>query len=151
MRPSEVRQTILEDHEKLREELAELARISLKVATAEPGDLAPLLRDRGEAFLEHFLRHLALEDAHLKPAVRDADGWGEARAQRLEDEHTHQRQLLEGILGRLRDESFPEAELALELRGLVEVIREDMQQEEKVMLDANLLRDDVVGVDVEAG
>jgi hypothetical protein len=38
-----------------------------------------------------------------------------------------------------------------DIRGLVGLLRDDMREEETVFLDERVLRDDIVGIDVEAG
>lgn len=146
MRPSEVRQRILDDHAALRRLLADVQQ-----ALAATPPSAPAIRSLGESLRQRFLEHLELEDRTLVPALRTIDAWGEERAARLDREHRHQRERLDEIMGRLRPEERAGAELAGDLARLVREILLDMEHEEKTVLDENLLRDDVVTTDVEAG
>lgn len=150
MNPSQVRETILEQHAALRERLAELRELA---ADATSGDAAgaDLLREAGLRVLTMLGSHLDFEDLHLLPALREADAWGEERAKLVTREHAEQRELFDYTVARLRDTSRPSRLLARQIETLVEAILEDMNEEEKTMLDENLLRDDVVGIDVEAG
>ena len=100
---------------------------------------------------DKLVAHLDFEDRYLVPTIRDVDAWGEERANRLAQEHVEQRELFQYILGRLRDTNRPSILLGRELLAFVEVLLEDMQQEEQTVLDADLLRDDVVSIDVETG
>ena len=59
--------------------------------------------------------------------------------------------LFQYILDRLRDTNRASILLGRELLAFVEVLITDMQQEEETMLAAELLRDDVVGIEVETG
>jgi iron-sulfur cluster repair protein YtfE (RIC family) len=144
MKPSEVRQRILDDHAALRRLLADVQQ-TLGAAAPEPRALRAL----GDALRQRFAEHLALEERTLVPALRAIDAWGEERAGRLEREHREQRARLDAIVARLQQEAG--AALAADLRGLAREILLDMEHEEKTVLDENLLRDDVITTDVEAG
>ena len=146
MRPSEVRQRILDDHAALRRLLADIQET---LGGSAPH--APAIRALGESLRQRLLEHLELEERTLVPALRTLDAWGEERAARLDREHRHQRERLDDIMGRLRREERAGAELAADLEQLVREILLDMQHEEKTVLDENLLRDDVVTTDVESG
>ena len=82
MLPSEVRRMILDDHEWLRTQLAEVDDLARRVLEGESG-LVERLREIGTTLQTRFLEHLDLEDRHLLPALRDADAWGEERASRV--------------------------------------------------------------------
>ena len=88
---------------------------------------------------------------NLVPAIRDADGWGEERANLLAREHVEQRDQFQYILDRLRDTDRASILLGRELLAFVGVLLADMQREEQTVLDADLLRNDVVGIDMETG
>lgn len=91
------------------------------------------------------------EDRHLAPALREADAWGEERAAKLDRDHREQRQVLSHCLAAVADESRPASVVARTLIDLVGMLREDIEDEERVLLDERVLRDDVVGIDVETG
>ena len=150
MQPSQVRRQILDDHDKLRGMLSSLEALA-RAVLAGNRDQAGALRAEGEALHERLLEHMHWEDLYLVPALREADAWGEARAAEVERDHREQRELLGHTLAGLRDQSRPLAALADSLIDLVALLREDMEQEEQASVDARVLRDDVVGIDVEAG
>ena len=150
MRPSEVRRHVLHDHEILRGMLEELDALIRDTLAGDQNLVGPL-RDRGEALLARLSEHMRWEDVHLSEALREADAWGRERAAALEEEHREQRRLLREALERLRDESRPAPMIARGLADLVERLRRDMIEEERDTLDERVLRDDVVGIDVETG
>ena len=149
--PSEVRHRILEDHDRLRESLSELEELARGCLDRGEGEVLAVLREKGEHFHEFLSRHIFWEDQYLAPALRDADAWGDERVKRLEEEHREQRELLADHLNRLRDPTRDVAQIARDLLLLGDLLRADMDREEKQTLDPNVLRDDVVSVGFEDG
>ena len=150
MRPSEVREMILADHDKIRVLLDRVEALAAEVGGGN-ASAAGSLRQSGAALHTELSRHLDLEDEHLGPALRDADGWGEERERQLREEHREQRALLAYILEQIRDTDRLPVLLSQTLRTFVASIREDMEHEEAAVLRDDILRDDVVAVNVEAG
>lgn len=150
MKPSEVRRRVLKDHARIRGLLDEVEALTRRFRGSEP-DVRDELREKGIELHDALCEHLDMEDVILARALREADGWGEERAERLADEHREQRELFAYILSRLRDGARPTILLARELQNFVDILRVDMQHEEETELSGDVLRDDVVGVDVEAG
>lgn len=150
MQPSEVRRRILDDHRELRTLLLSLETLGRDVL-AGARDHVGALRLEGEALHERLLEHMRWEDLYLAPALEDADSWGRERAAALESDHREQRELLQHTLSGLRDPSRPTVALARTMVDLVKLLRDDMREEEQTLLDPRVLRDDVVGIDVEAG
>lgn len=149
-RPSAVRQRILDDHELLRGLLAEVEEL-VRRTRAGDAEAAEALPGRGRALRARFLDHLALEDAHLVPALRAADAWGEERARRVEVEHAEQRERMQSLLEHMESPERSLDQLAEELAALVADLRADMEGEERAVLSEDLLRDDVVSINLEAG
>lgn len=145
MYPSEIRKTVLDQHASLRVLLAEAdqlaGRITERGATQE-------LRQVLERLLGQFELHMAFEEGVVAPALQDADAWGPERVAQLRDEHARQRHLIE----QARSSLFGRAE---DVPGLVNALcswmREDMEDEERTMLDPDLLRDDLVTIGQCAG
>ena len=79
------------------------------------------------------------------------DAWGEERAEILETDHREQRELLRDVIDKLRDHDRPPRVVAENVLDLVALLRQDMEEEEAMLLDPRVLRDDIVGIDVEAG
>lgn len=104
----------------------------------------------GHELRREFNAHLDLEDRLLVPALRDGDAWGEIRAQQVAAKHGELRQELQALP---LHESCPldPCALAARLIAVIEALRADMAREEHGVLTPELLRDDVLGIDVEDG
>ncbi len=148
MRPSEIRDRILDDHRALRGELEGLQRLAGDVDGGAPSEA---LRAEAQAFLARLRTHMSWEEAYLLPALRSADAWGEVRAERLTSDHREQRELLDFILVRLCDATRPARIVAADVLHLIDLLRQDMREEEEELLDERVLRDDVVAIEVETG
>ena len=147
MRPSEVRQRILEEHERLRDSIYIVRNLAREVARGDPSRV-PILQKYAVGLDSELRTHLDLEDRHLVPVVLEC--LGEQAAAELSREHAEQRALLECVLRRLRDERRPPLLLARELQTLSELLLEDMaREEEELLANADLwddLSDDVASV-----
>ena len=150
MQPSEIRLRILDDHQTIRGMLLSLERAALGVSDGE-SQLAGPMRLEGEVLLEHLLEHMSWEDRHLRPALVEADAWGRERAERLDRDHREQRDLLRYALASVEDQSRPALVIARQLIDLVRLLREDMEDEERLLVNDKVLRDDVVAIDAETG
>lgn len=144
MRPSEVRERILWDHEKLRRRLDRLEDL----ARSED---ASALRAEAREFLEALETHMGWEDRCLVPVLRAADAWGETRCERFAEEHVEQRRTLAHVMAHLEDPDRPSVLVTRELLDLIVLLRDDMVEEESVFLDERLLRDDPVAIDLFTG
>lgn len=151
MRPSEVRGHVLQDHEGLRRDLDRLEERAKQTRREDPVSHLPSLLGDAETLLEKLQVHMRWEEVHLLPVLRDADAWGEERALRLERDHREQRALLDFILERLHDTERPNELLYSDVFGLIAFLREDMEEEERDLLDERVLRDDVIAIEMEAG
>ena len=150
MKPSDIRKKVLADHRMLGGMLSSLEDLAKDVLNGQH-DESGALCERGEGLLDHLGEHMQWEERYLAPAIRAADSWGEERARRLFDDHREQRILLEHALIRLRDPVCPAVLLAGNLLDLAALIRDDMIDEERRMLDVRVLRDDVIVIDTRAG
>ncbi len=121
MKPSEVRERTLRDHEGLRTALDRLERCCREAARGDPLP-AGQLREAA---------HTLLVD--------------------VRSDHREQRETLGHVLASLRDARRPPALVALMLHDLIALLHDDMAEEGDLLLDARVLRDDVVGIDVETG
>jgi len=119
--------------------LDELDQRAFRVLEGRENELSAL-RDYGLTFLSKFAEHLAFEDRFLAPALRAAGTEGIDHAKYLADDHREQRELLKYILSGLRDRSRPAPVVAGELRGLVELILDDMVMEEMTIIEGAILR-----------
>jgi hypothetical protein len=149
MKPSEVRTRILSDHERLR---ADLDRLEVLVRDLRGGRAASgTLRLHAAALVARLQAHMRWEEFYLLPALRDADAWGEQRAERLVSDHRQQRELFDFLNARLCDDAQPAALVARDVAHLVSLLRDDMREEEAELLDEHVLRDDVVAIAVQTG
>ena len=131
---------ILGEHADLRRMLAEVEELAERFERGD-AEVARALRDRGLALHRMLCAHLDLEDEILAPALQAVDAWGEVRAERLAREHREQRELLQYLLDRLREESRPTLLVARELRNFALLLRSDMEYEEATALRADVLCD----------
>ena len=150
MKPTEIRARVLRDHRSVRTQIERVAALSRAALAGTSRDTAAL-RAAAHELIRVLGRHLLWEDEHLLPALEAADGWGPARVQRMQADHGEQRELLRHVATVLEDPSRPPELLARTTLDLARLLQDDMEDEEKVMLDPAVLRDDAVGIDVETG
>ena len=144
MRPSEIRQRMIRDHDALRwlcvrVEFAANRVLAGDEASEEALDVA------GAELYRLLLDHLEHEERVLLPVLGDVDAWGPERVARVEAEHREQRRRLAEVFRPL-EPLTPHHRAAVVLREIAE-LREDMQAEERDTLSPDLLRDDVVSID----
>jgi hypothetical protein len=140
MKPREIRNYILTDHAFLRGMLDDLDQRAFRVLEGREDEISTL-RDGGLSFHSKFEEHLAFEDRFLAPALRAAGLAGVEHSKHLADDHREQRELLTYILSGLRDQTRPARVIADQLRGLVELILDDMALEDMTIIRGAVLRD----------
>jgi iron-sulfur cluster repair protein YtfE (RIC family) len=148
MDPSQVRERVLADHRALRhmlERVEVLARHVLQGKHTAVEKLDGQVRTLDERMREH----MALEERILVPALRQADAWGKERVERFHAEHERQRKILASLWRDSPDDAGHGMKLALLAWGLVRLLQEDMADEERVSLNADVLRDDPIQTRVE--
>ena len=150
MQPSEIRACILEEHSALR---AQLGRVQEWTARAERRETRAGYRfvELARSLLEALLRHLDHEDRVLVPALRDADLWGDLRAERVVEEHREHRREARALLARLAPQGAPDPDAVRAFDRFGEALLEDMAAEERTSLDPRVLRDDVIAIDADSG
>jgi len=150
MTPGELREQILAEHAKLRRMLADLEECSKSALGRGPAGREEL-RTMGEQLLFDLEQHMQHEDRHLIPALRTIDSWGAERAARVEADHRGQREQMRAYLDALRQQNASEADLAALLLDISTWLARDMAEEEETTLHPDVLRDDVVGIEVDTG
>ncbi|MAE94682.1 MAG: hypothetical protein CL910_08490 [Deltaproteobacteria bacterium] len=148
--PSEVRRRVLEDHVRVRLALQEL-RSSAEWARTGVSDRGPNLRQEAGRFTDFFFQHLEMEEEILLPTLRGVDAWGDARAERVLEEHLEQRQMLTELLEDLDRTPERLTRHARHVLWLADAIEADMLHEEESVLSEKLLHDDLVNVDSMGG
>ena len=149
MRPSEIRERVLAEHERLR---ADFERIEAIARAAHDGALERFgdLRVEADALLARLLSHMRWEESYLLPTLRNSDSWGAERAARLIKDHRDQRELFRFLHSRLAS-TEPWPVMAQRLSDLIALLRDDIAEEERDLLDERVLRDDVVAIDALSG
>jgi iron-sulfur cluster repair protein YtfE (RIC family) len=150
MLPSQVRRTILDDHEHLRAALVALEKLAQALTEGDHEPLAQALAAL-RAMKQRFFDHLDLEEAIMVPALRDADAWGPDRAELVLNEHREQRAELEALVQELGRAGTAPPVVGQRILSWIEALRADMVHEESAVLSPDLLRDDVISIDLEAG
>lgn len=143
-----VRARILRDHGALRAKLEQLQHFALEAKGGNSG-AAERAVELTRSLFEELADHLDIDEQVLVPMLREADAWGELRADELVRHHETQWQELKEL--RARADSSSVLALAAELAALVTALRSDMLAEDREVLAADVLRDDVLGIDVEDG
>lgn len=149
MRPSAVRKRIQSEHDELRTQLDKLEALAERLGQDDGAAVEPAIALSQDLY-ETLRDHIDLEDAILAPALREADAWGDLRADKLVAHHREQREELMALGNDIPSGVNPR-DFGERLRAFILDVREDMKHEEKALLDENLLRDDVIGIDVDPG
>jgi 3-methyladenine DNA glycosylase Mpg len=90
------------------------------------------------------------EEAHMAPAIEEADGFGPERVRHLHAEHAKQRQELDRLVDAIR-EAGSQDELASGVTKLANMLRVDIEQEEREYVTDKLLRDSLIPTDTFGG
>lgn len=144
LKHSEIRTTILEEHERLRERMQQL-EVSLDGRAGSSSGFPVALK----SFLVEFSKHIAHEEELLRPVLAQVDAWARQRVESLDREHHEQRQKLSELAQ--MDPSAAPAAFVARVREALEWIRLDMAGEEKSILAPELLRDDIIVIDSFGG
>lgn len=150
MQPSQVLDRVLHDHKRLRIAVSEIEVLAKRVIDGADDQLESLL-ERGQALAATLATHMGWEDRYLAPALEDADAWGPERAALLAEDHREQRVVLTQLIEGLANRSESAVVLATDLLKFAHGLMRDMDEEEAAFVNPSVLRDDVIGIDVEAG
>jgi hypothetical protein len=143
------RHAILSQHRKLRgllERAGCVAEAALDGRPPSPDAVASVI---GDIRLTMEV-HLTFEERVLLPLLRDDLPVGPERADRLLDEHTRQRAMLATLsLEAVRHPELPT--LAAKLAHVTAWLLADMAEEERCLIVADVVRDDIVAIDQTCG
>jgi iron-sulfur cluster repair protein YtfE (RIC family) len=139
----ERRRILCAQHGHLRQTVA-AAQQAARELLARRGSAANL--QAAVASLEDELRvHLADEERLLEPILATIDAWGPVRLELLRAEHAHQRAVLAVLTG---PTASPAAPLVAErMLSLCADVLDDMESEERELLNEKVFRDDLVLLD----
>jgi iron-sulfur cluster repair protein YtfE (RIC family) len=146
--PSEVRRKVLSQHREIEQMLSELEAgvTHLGDGTVDSGQVK-----RAAYALRGILElHMNFEEAHMVPAINEADGFGPERVRHLHQEHEQQRQELDRLVDLIREASSTE-ELRRNVVRLAQMLRQDIEDEERDYVNEKLLRDHIIPSDTFGG
>jgi len=135
--PSEVRRTLLAEHNELRTRLKIVESLARELLAGEP--VHPELVHEIDELRRSLQAHNATEELHLEPLLRGADAWGSIRVEQMLHEHLDEHLEFRSILG-LTDLQA----LAKALPALATKLRAHMKHEEKTFLNRDVLKDDLI-------
>jgi iron-sulfur cluster repair protein YtfE (RIC family) len=143
MNHEERRTTLQRQHLELRSLIAQVRTVAVAVLDgAAPDELRTRIGD----LTTDLQAHMATEEALLGPILERIDAWGPVRLDLMRAEHAHQR----GVMSLLRSRgagALPPEALARRTIQLLEEILADMDAEDRDILDAKVLRDDLIQLD----
>ncbi|MGB8221776.1 MAG: hemerythrin domain-containing protein, partial [Polyangiales bacterium] len=146
--PSEVRQKVLSQHREIEQMLSEL---EAGVAQLGAGSVDAEQVKRAAYALRGILElHMNFEEAHMAPAIHEADGFGPERVRHLHAEHAEQRQELDRLVDAIRGASSPD-DLAASVTRLADMLHADIEEEEREYVTEKLLRDSIIPTDTFGG
>ena len=146
--PSEIRSKVLSQHREIEQILAEL---EAGVEQLGGGSVEPAQLKRAAYALRGILElHMNFEEAYMVPAIEEADGFGPERARHLHADHDEQRRELDRLVEAIREASSTE-DLASGVKRLAEMLREDIEQEERDYVTDKLLKDNIIPSDTFGG
>ena len=146
--PSEIRTKVLSQHREIEQMLSELeAGVSqLGAGTVDDGQVK-----RAAYALRGILElHMNFEEAYMAPAINEADGFGPERVRHLHAEHAEQRRELDRLVDAIREASSPDG-LASGVTKLANMLRKDIEEEEREYVTDKLLSDHIIPTDTFGG
>ena len=146
--PSEVRRKVLSQHREIEQMLSEL---EAGVAQLGDGTVEAVQVKRAAYALRGILElHMTFEEAHMVPAIEEADGFGPERVRHLHAEHADQRQELDRLVDAIQEAGSP-VDLASSVTKLANMLRKDIEEEEREYVTEKLLRDSIIPTDTFGG
>ena len=146
--PSEVRRKVLSQHREIEQMLSELEAGVAKLAVGEVD--AGQVKRAAYALRGILELHMNFEEAYMVPAIHDADGFGPERVRHLHAEHAEQRRELDRLVDAIREASSTD-DLASSVTKLAEMLRVDIEEEEREYVNEKLLSDHLIPSDPFGG
>lgn len=146
--PSEVRRRVLTQHREIEAMLTELENGTSQLL--EGKEVVEQVKRASYALRGILELHMAFEEQHMAPAITVADGFGPERARHLHAEHAEQRAHLDQLVHSILEAEAPEA-IHAGVTQLAEMLRLDIEEEERAYVNEKLLRDDIIPTDTFGG
>ncbi len=148
MKPSQIRDELLSQHQGLRRHLDAARLVADRWARGEA--TRDEVRDELGILAEALLQHNAREEKALRDLIRTVDAWGPAREEIMDESHVREHRDLHDAIVRTSMANEPGA-TGRDLEKFCARLLDHMSHEEKGFLNATVLRDDDVCIDVEGG
>jgi hypothetical protein len=139
MRPSEIRATLLNDHQEIRAAMTALRAVAARARDGE--DTADELQASVRDLADRVDAHNRREEEQLQDLLGSMDDWGLARGTAMIQEHAKEHARLQTALLGLRTASAENAGVGV--IALIALMRAHMDREEAVLLAPEVFRDDV--------
>lgn len=146
MPSGQARDSIFSQHVVLRGLLSELVETA-EAALGNDG-MADLLRTRARLLYDSLATHMAYEEHVLSAALSDVIGWGAVIHERMEADHTRQREALSQAMGALAPDQRSLAALVEDVRAFARTLLFDMETEEEGLMKADV---DALVIDGKGG
>lgn len=146
--PSEVLQKVLTQHREIEKMLSELEVGARQLREGE--EEADRVKRAAYALRGILELHMTFEEAHMVPAIKEADGFGPERVRHLHAEHAEQRAHLDRLVHAILDTRSP-TEIEKGVADLAEMLRKDIEEEEEHYVNEKLLRDSLMPTDTFGG
>lgn len=146
MKPSEIRQTILDEHAHLRRKIATIEAHLMPNLARMPRWREDLAREIEELSLA-FHAHLETEEQLLRSVIPEVDPAGPMRLLAMERDHAGQRAALSSIMRH----PVADPQYDASLRQFLRVLVRDIDDEERDLLGPDVLRDDSINIDAFGG
>ena len=147
VRPSNVRIRALHEYEALRRTVDELDSVTTRLLAEGDGAVDEALAVTAKLFRE-LSDYVDLQELFVLPTIRRVDIWGDIRADALATQHEGRRDDLAAIERAHRRPVDPQS-LASDLGEFTRSLRAGLEREERDMLGANALKDDVVAPEAD--
>ncbi|HWV37756.1 MAG TPA: hypothetical protein VN033_04680 [Vulgatibacter sp.] len=144
MDPSQVRERILSEQDRLLDLLDDAERVAVQVRN-DP-EAYPVLHRIAEDLESELSEFFDIQEEILEPALRETDAWGDIRAERLAEYLRGQRMAVYAACRQVEAGELPPWRAADELEELVHVVRVGLVRAERHFLREDLLRDDLVTI-----
>ena len=143
MNHEERRTTLQFQHRQLR---AHIGAVRASARALKEGGATGSLRGQIAALATELEAHMATEEALLGPVLERLDAWGPVRLDLMRADHIRQREAMAFFRSKAAEALRP-ADLVGRVLGLLDEILSDMDLEDRDLLDAKVLRDDVIQLD----
>lgn len=148
MTPMDIHRLIASEHRDIHAKLDDVSQLAKTLLSAGPSEFTRFLR-RASTLFSDLKSQIGLEAKVLLPALRGADAWGNVRADQLIKQLRERRRELRDL--RKSAGKREQATLGAEVDRFIDARRIGMAREERDSLHSNVLRDDVIGIDVSGG